>query len=328
MSSVLVTARIFGHLSDKSLDMFTRNGLDVVPNPYKGKGLSENELIGLIKGVDALLTGVDQVTAKVIRAADRLKVISKFGTGVDNIDLDAATENGIIVTNTPGMNANAVADMTFSLMLGIARKVTLAFDQVRAGRWSLIVGTEIWKKSLGLIGLGKIGKGVAIRASGFNMKLLAYDKFPDKKFAKERNIKLVTLNQLLQASDFISIHVPLTPDTENLIGKCQFEMMKTSAFLINTARGGIVDENALYDALVSGRIAGAAVDVLKEEPPKKNRLVELENFIITPHISSFTKEAIRNTERVSAQNIIDLLKGGHSPYIVNPEVLTRRRPLG
>ena len=319
MHSVLVTARIFGQISDQAFDVFRKNGLKVVPNPYRGKKLSEIELIELIGGVDALVSGLDQVTAKVIGASDQLKVISMFGTGVDHIDVKAATEKGIVVTNTPAVNSDAVADMTFALMLAISRKIPFAFDQIKEQKWPLIIGVEVCNKTLGLIGLGQIGKRVALRAAGFNMKILANKRFRDEPFINEKKIKLVPLNQLLRESDFVSIHVPLTPETRDLIGPDQFEIMQPTACLINTARGGIVDESALYDALKSGKIAGAAFDVLKEEPLKERRLLELENFILTPHISAFTREAIEKTEKLSAQNVVDVLKGHHCPNIINPE---------
>jgi len=324
MYKVLVTARIFGHLSDDSFDIFKNSGFEQAKNPYRGKGLSENELIELIGGVHGLLTGVDQVTAKVINTADELKIISKFGAGVDNIDVAAATQKGVVVTNAPGMNSDAVADMTFSLILSIARRIPFANDQVRKGNWPLIVGTEICNKTLGLIGLGQIGKRVAMRAGGFNMKILAYELLPDEQFVQELGIKLVPLNRLLQESDFVSIHVPFTSETKDLIKTEQLEMIKPTAYLINTARGGIVDENALHDALESGEIAGAAFDVFKEEPLREKALIELDNFIATPHISPFTKEAIENAEKLSAQNIIDVLKGQFPPFIVNPEVLNKK----
>jgi D-3-phosphoglycerate dehydrogenase len=318
-----VTARIFGQISDQAFDVFRKNGLEVVPNPYAGKGLSENELLELIGGVHGLLTGLDKVTAKVIFAADQLKVISKFGAGVDNIDVKAATEKGIVVTNTPAVNSEAVADMTFALMLAIARRIPFAFDRVKEQQWPLIVGVEVCNKTLGLIGLGQIGKRVAIRAGGFNMRILIHEKYPDNQFVQEHRIQLAPLNQLLRESDLVSIHVPLTPETKNLIGQEQFEMMRPTAFLINTARGEIVDENALYEALKCGKIAGAAFDVLKEEPLKERRLLELENFIVTPHISAFTKEAIEKTEKLSAQNVVDVLKGHHCHNIINPEAENR-----
>ena len=323
MHNVLVTARIFGQITDQAFEVFRKNGLKVVPNPYRGKKLSEIELIELIGGVDALVSGLDQITANVIGASDKLKVISTFGTGVDHIDVKAATEKGIVVTNAPAVNSDAVADMTFALMLTIARRIPFAFDQIKARKWPLIIGVEVCNKSLGLIGLGQIGKRVALRAAGFNMKILANESFPDESFINEKKIKLVPLNQLLRESDFVSIHVPLTPETHGLVGPDQFELMQPTAFLINTARGGVVDENALYDALKSGKIAGAAFDVLKEEPLKERRLLDLENFIVTPHISAFTKEAIEKTEKLSAQNVIDVLKGRHCPNILNPEAINR-----
>jgi D-3-phosphoglycerate dehydrogenase len=278
----------------------------------------------LIGGVHGLLTGVDQVTARVINAADELKVISKFGTGVDNIDVAAATQKGVVVTNVPGTNSDAVADMTFSLILSIARRIPYANYQIKKGNWPLIVGTEVCNKTLGLIGLGQIGKRVAMRATGFNMKILAYELLADEKFVQELGIKLVPLKRLLQEADFVSIHVPLTSETKNLIKTEQLEMMKPTAYLINTARGEIVDENALYGALESGKIAGAAFDVFKEEPLKEKALTELDNFIATPHISAFTKEAIENAEKLSAQNIIDVLRGRFPPFIVNPEAINKK----
>lgn len=321
MHRVLVTARMFGNDSDSAYDAFTRRGIAVAPNPYKGKGLSEDELIELIPGVQGLLTGVDQVSEKFIRAADELKVISKFGAGVDNIDISAATDKGIIVTRAPGTNSDSVADMAFALLFAAARKVVYAYDQIRSGQWPLILSTELWNKTLGIVGIGQIGKRVALRAKGFNMKVLASEIAPDETFVAEHNIELTDLNRLLEKSDFITIHTPLTDATRNLIDKKELEKMKPTAFLVNTARGGIVNEDALYDALTSNTIAGAAFDVLVDEPPVDRKLIGLDNFIATPHISAFTKEAITNMERLSAQNIIDVLQGRIPEHVVNPEVL-------
>jgi len=312
---------MFGNISDSAYDVFTERGIAIAPNPYKGKGLSEEELIELIPGVQGLLTGVDQVSEKFIRAADELKVISKFGAGVDNIDISAATAKGIVVTRAPGTNSDSVADMAFALLFAAARKVVYAYDQVRSGKWPLILSTELGNKTLGIIGIGQIGKRVALRAKGFNMKVLANDIEPDETFVKENNIELTDLSRLLEESDFITIHTPLTGETRNLIGKSELEKMKPSAFLVNTARGGIVNEDALYDALTSNTIAGAAFDVLVEEPPVDRKLIGLDNFIVTPHIAAFTREAIANMERLSARNIIDVLQGKIPEHVVNPEVL-------
>jgi len=321
MHKVLVTARIFGHVSDMAYNIFKTKGIEVAPNPYKGKGLSEDQLIELIPGVHGLLTGVDEVSEKFIQAADDLKVISKFGAGVDNIDVDAATDKGIIVTRAPGTNSDSVADMAFALLFAAARKVVYAYDQIRSGEWPLMLSTELWSKTLGIIGIGQIGKRVALRAKGFNMKVLASEIAPDEDFFNEQGIERVDLSRLLEESDFITIHTPLTDETRNLIDRKELEKMKPTAFLVNTARGGIVNEDALYDALISDTIAGAAFDVLEEEPPRDRKLIGLDNFIVTPHISAFTKEAIGNMERLSAQNLIDVLEGNTPPHVVNPQVL-------
>ncbi len=324
MHKVLVTVRIFANLSSNpAYDILKDKGIELVPNPYKGKGLSEDELMELIPGVHGLLTGVDQVTAKFIQASDKLRVISKFGTGVDNIDIKAATEKGIIVTKAPGMNSDSVADMAFALLFAIARRVPYASDKVKNGEWPLILGTEIWGKTLGIIGLGEIGKRVALRAKGFNMRVSVYEIEPDEEFIEDHKLEVVDLNRLLQESDFVSIHTPLLDDTRDLIGKKEIQRMKPDAFLINTARGGIVNEDALYDALTSGVIAGAAFDVLKDEPPADRKLIGLENFVGTPHISAFTKEAINNMARISAQNVVDVLEGKIPPFVANKEVLNR-----
>ena len=166
MHKVLVTARIFGHTSDKAYDIFKSKGIEIAPNPYKGKGLSEDELIELIDGVHGLLTGVDQVSEKFIQKADQLKVISKFGAGVDNIDIQAATQKGIVVTRAPGMNSDSVADMAFALLFAAARRVVYAYDAIKKGEWPLLLGTELWNKTIGIIGLGQIGKRVALRTKG------------------------------------------------------------------------------------------------------------------------------------------------------------------
>jgi D-3-phosphoglycerate dehydrogenase len=325
MPRVLVTARIFGHLSEEGFDIFRRKGIDLVPNPFRGKGLTEGQLVQLIGGVDGLLTGVDQVTRAVVEKADRLKVISKFGAGVDNIDVQAASDKGIIVTNAPGVNSDAVADMAFALIFAIARKVPFAVDRVKKGEWPLLVGTEVYGKSLGLIGLGEIGKRVARRACGFGMRIMACEISPDEAFLHETGVRLVALDTLLREADIVSIHVPLTGATKHLIGRKELSMMKPSAFLINTARGGIVDEDALYEALQSATIAGAGLDVLQSEPPKDLKLANLDNCVLTPHISPFTKEAIEGAERLSAQNIIDVLEGRSPTYIVNPQVLRSKQ---
>ena len=320
MKTVLVTARMFGHISEEAFDVFHEKGIKIAPNPYRGSGLNEDQLIELLPGVDVLLTGVDKVTEKVIERGDQLIGISKFGAGIDNIDVDAATRHGIIVTKTPGTNANAVADHAFALMLSVARKVNFAYSKIKNGEWPKLVSGEVWGKNLGLIGLGKIGQAVALRAKGFNMQILAYEPKPDSKFISENDIQLATLDQVLSDSDYISLHVPHNKQTDKLISDNEFQIMKPDAVIINTARGGVVDEVALYRALTDKGIAGAGLDVFEVEPPGDSPLLALDNFVATPHMGMFSKEAIQETEKLSAQNAIDVLEGKIPEHVVNPDV--------
>lgn len=317
MYRVLISARMFGLASDEAYKVFERKGYEIVHNPYKGKGLTEEQLLELIPGVDAIITGVDNITKKVIEAADKLKVISKCGVGVDNIDIEAATKKGIKVTTTPGTNPDSVADMAFALMLTAARRITDNSEKVRKGGWPLTLGTEVWGKTLGIIGLGNIGQRVAIRAKGFGMKIIAFEKYPNIQFIEDNKVSLAELDDLLRESDFITIHVPSTKETENIINKEKLSLMKSTAFLVNTSRGGVINEEDLYNTLKEGKIRGAAVDVLKQEPPKDSKLMTLDNFIATSHISAFTYEAIKRSEDLSSQNIFDILEGKGSPYLVN-----------
>jgi len=316
VSKVLISARFFGFLSDKNYNIFKDNNIEIIHNPYQGDALSEDKLLELLPGVNGLLTGVDQVSKRVIDNAKDLKVISKFGSGVDNIDLNAARGKGIAVTNVPHANENAVADMAFGLMLSIARNIPLAYKRVKEGKWPHMVGAEVYNKTIGIIGLGHIGQKIVRRAIGFNMNVLAFEKYPDYNFVKDKPVEFVELDRLLKESDFISIHCPLTEETRNLINKRELKLMKSSAFLINTARGGIVNEVALYVALLNKEIAGAAMDVFTEEPANDDRLINLQNFIATPHIAFCTKEAIENMESTSAQNIVDVLEGREPQYTV------------
>jgi len=321
MKKILVSARMFGEVSDEAYNIFHRGGYKIVHNPYKGKALDEKKLFELLPDVDGILTGLDDLNKKVINNFPKLKVISKFGVGVDNIDLKAATTNKIIVTNTPKANQEAVADLAFGLMICSARRITYIFNEVKKGNWNLAVGVELWGKTLGILGLGKIGKALALRAKGFNMRILIYDKYPDLKFIKENNIKLTSFDEILRKADFISIHLPFTSETRNLIGKKELKLMKNLAILVNTSRGGIVNEEELYLSLSSGMIFGAACDVFNSEPLKAdNKLLKLPNFVATPHIGAFTYESIRRAEEISAKNLIDALENKKPKYILNPEV--------
>jgi D-3-phosphoglycerate dehydrogenase len=264
-----------------------------------------------------MIIGIDELSAEIIEKADKLKVISKYGTGLDNIDLPMATKKKIIVTNTPQANVDAVADLVFGLILSLARRIPEADQKTKNGKWEKIIGKSVWKKTLGIIGLGKIGKQVVKRARGFQMNILGFDLIKDKKFASRYGIKYVSLEKLLQKSDYITIHLPLNDATHHLIDDKELGKIKKDAFLINTSRGGIVDEQALYKALRNNQLKGAALDVYSNEPPVESPLKELDNVIMTPHIGAYTEEAIENMGMQAAQNLIDVLEGRKPKNRVN-----------
>ncbi|SMB97247.1 D-3-phosphoglycerate dehydrogenase [Thermanaeromonas toyohensis ToBE] len=322
MFKILITARVFGRYSREPFQILERGNCQIVPNPWPGKKLKEAEMLSLVGNVDGIICGEDELTERVIAAAPQLKVISKFGVGVDKIDVAAATRRKIAVCNTPGANSESVADMTFCLLLGAARRIALADRQVRQGLWEPIVGLELWKKTLGIIGLGKIGKAVARRAKGFEMRILAYDTCPDIDFIQKEGIELVTLKELLSRADFISLHLPATPETKGLIGAEELALIKPGAILVNTARGDIIDEAALYTALKEGKLSGAGLDVFAEEPPNpSSSLFELPQVVVSPHSGAHTVEAIDRMGVMAAQNLVKVLKGEPPLAIVNPEVL-------
>ncbi|MCL4424060.1 MAG: phosphoglycerate dehydrogenase [Firmicutes bacterium] len=283
----------------------------------RDRPLTSEELAELIRDADAVIVGNDKVDAAAIGAAQRLKVISRYGVGFDNIDLVAASARGIVVTNTPGANDNSVADFAMALILACARGIPTATGLVKGGEWTRVFGVEVWQKTLGVIGVGRIGRGVVHRAGGFNMKVLCYDVIKKEQWAKTNRVTYACLEEVLQQSDFVTVHVPLLPSTRGLISRRELGMMKPSAYIINTARGGIVDEDALYEALVSGKIAGAALDVLEREPATDSPLVKLDNVLITAHMGGYTRDAVRNMGVMAAQNVVDVLTGAGSHFLVN-----------
>lgn len=305
---VLITPRSFASTSKRPLEMLEEKGYDIVKNET-GKPLNNREMSVLIKDVDGIIVGIDDLNGEIINQASKLKVISKYGVGVDNIDIEAATARGIAVTNTPAANNDAVADLAFGLMLALARRIPEADRETKAGNWKKIIGISVWRKKLGVIGLGKIGRQVVKRARGFEMDILGYDVYQDEDFASEYGVKYVSLETLLKESDYITIHTPLNDATRGLIGSKELEMMKEDAFLINTSRGGIIDERALYEALKSNKIKGAALDAYEKEPPEDSPLKELYNIIMTSHNGAYTEEAIANMGIQAAQNLIDVLEG-------------------
>jgi D-3-phosphoglycerate dehydrogenase / 2-oxoglutarate reductase len=278
-----------------------------------------------IAAADALIVrSATKVTAELLDKAPKLRVVGRAGVGVDNIDLEAATKRGVLVMSTPGGNAVSVAEHTFALLLALARQVSRLDKAIHEGRWekSSAAGTEVRGKTLGLIGLGRIGSEVAVRAEAFDMRVLGYDPFISEAAAREMNVELVPFDNLLAESDFISLHTALNPATQNFINAANIEKMKKGARIINAARGELIDEAALAEALKSGKLAGAALDVFAEEPPKNSPLVGLPNVIATPHVAGATTEAQEEVGTQVAVQIKDYLADGIIRNAVNLPALS------
>lgn len=271
----------------------------------------------------------DRIDEEIMNTATTLKVIANRAVGMDNIDVAAATKNGIVVSNTPGVLHESCADFTFGLMLSVARNITYGDRQIRAGEWKVFdqmpyQGFDVFGSTLGIVGLGTIGTAVARRASGFDMRVIYHSRTRKPEAEQELGVEwMPDLNSLLAESDYVSLHMPLSPDTVNYIGEKELNAMKSDAFLINTTRGRTVDPKALYNALSSNQIRGAAIDVTDPEPiPIDDPLLSLDNLLITPHISSASFATVRKMGLLATDNIIAHLTGGTMPSPVNPEVLS------
>ncbi|MEM3590977.1 MAG: glyoxylate reductase [Candidatus Bathyarchaeia archaeon] len=291
-------------------------------------------IVEKVRDVDALVTLLsDKIDAEVFNAASKLKIIAQMAVGFDNIDVEEATRRGIYVTNTPGVLTETTADFAWALLMAIARRVVEADRYVREGEWkvgwhpSMLLGRDIYGATLGLIGAGRIGSAVARRAKCFNMKILYYDVVRNPQIEKEAGAVFVPLDTLLRESDFISIHVPLTKETYHLIDAEKLKLVKKTAYLINTSRGPVVNEKALYEALKEGRLAGAALDVFEQEPlPADSPLLKLNNVILTPHIASASYETRSRMAEMVAENLIAFFDGKVPPNLVNPDVVKVKPP--
>lgn len=287
---------------------------------------SRRPLAELAVDANAFLVRVERITRSIIESAGALEVIAKHGVGCDNIDLQAANERGIPVVFTPGANSESVAEHALALMCAMAKRICVADFALKSGvpkNREALVGTELWGKTLGVIGLGRIGSEVARKChAAFGMRVVGFDPFVTVPQAQDLGVELTgDLERLLKEADFISIHAPLTPATRNLIGEQELRMMRPTSYLVNTSRGGIVDERALYRALTEGWIAGAALDVFVEEPPKRdNPLLQLENVIATPHIGGSTEEAMVRMATAAAEDILRVFAGERPKNVFNPEV--------
>lgn len=320
MAKVLIASAMLADKEMAFLNVLRDAGLEVV-YPSKRKQLNEEELMEALPGAVATLAGSENYSRRIIEAFPDLRVIARIGVGYDAVDVAAATENGVTVTVTPGANHESVAEHTFALMLALARGIVPQHSAISGGGWQRIVGVPLRDRTLGLVGLGRVGQAVAIRAVAFRMRVLAYDPMPDAAFAERNGIPLVSLERLLSESDFVSLHLPLTKATSGMIDGPALARMKPTAFLINTARGGIVHEDALVDALRAGWIAGAALDVFTEEPPPADHpLTKFENVICTAHTAGVDLQARDDMALLAARSVAALSLGNWSEAnVVNPE---------
>ena len=315
---VFVSSRSFGRYDPDPLKRL-QEVADVELNPY-GRSPTREELVNALRDAEGLLAGHDPVDRGILDAAPGLKIVARHGVGTDRIDLDEATRRKVLITWTPGANARAVAEYVFALVLGLFRHTPAACASMQAGQWDprAFMGRILYKKTLGIVGFGSIGRLVARMAQGFEMRVIAHDPFVDS----ATEVELCGLERLLQEADVVTLHCALTDDTRRLIDEDALSKMKPDAVLINTARAGVVDTQALCRAVGEGRIAGAALDVFDQEPPPQDDpLRSAPNVLATPHIAAYAREAISEMDRMCADDLIAFFTGKKPQYPLNPEVL-------
>ena len=308
MYEVVVISRSFKNVCCEARELLKENNCNVlelqdddVPNAA--------ELIKVLKNADGLIVSNININAEIIGSLEKMKVISKYGVGVDNIDIATAEKKGIAVMNTPGANTDAVADLAMGLIISIARHIPQANYSLKSGKWGTFLGHAVGGSVLGIFGLGKIGQALAQRAAGFKMRIMYSDQERIATAEKSLGCVYAQKEEIIKQADFISLHMPLSAETQNFIGKEELTMMKKTAYIINTARGPLIDETALYNALKTEQIAGAALDVFSNTLDKVQPLFELPNIITVPHMGAYTYEALKRTGMAAAKNIIAVLQG-------------------
>jgi D-3-phosphoglycerate dehydrogenase len=313
---VLVTSTSYGKNDARLRTELEAQVGEVIYNPT-GKPLTSAQVAELLPGIDGYIAGLDAIDANALKAANRLKVIARYGVGVDGVDLVVARQKGIVVTNTPGANSVSVAELALGLMLALARQIPEAVEAVRQGKWPRYAGLSLEGKTVGILGLGAIGKQLARRLAGFDCRLIAYDPFGDPTVAKQLNVGLTSLEAVLAQADFLSLHLPLMPETRCLVNEAFLGKMKKGAFLVNTSRGEVVDEEALLKALQSGHLRGVGLDAFTVEPPDpKNPLLLLPQVIATPHLGAMTDGATSNMGWFALRDCLAVLKGEEPVYKV------------
>ena len=319
---VLVTPTTFGMQDPALRSELEQTVGDVRYSPEK-RPLTASELTSLVNGIDGWIAGLDEIDASVIAAADRLKVIARYGVGFDRVDVAAATQRGIVVTNTPGANSAAVAELTIGLMLALARRVCQANQAVRSGQWPRISGVGLAGKTVGLVGFGSIGQEVARRLSSFGCRVLVADPYVSPKEVSACGAIWMSLDELLPVSDFVCLHAAATPVTSGIVDESFLRKMKPGAYLVNTARGELIDEAAVGHAIESGRLQGVALDCFRKEPPgTEHPLLRLPQVIVTPHTGAHTDEAVTAMGRMALDACLAVLRGQRPAHVVNPDVYT------
>ncbi len=323
MTKVLVAIPRVHEATRAGLERLQAAGCELVLNPH-GRTLREDELIAMLPGCFATIAGGERYSERVFAAAPELKVVARMGVGYDAVDVAAATRHGVAVAMGFGANHEAVADMAFALMAALSNRLFAYHQEVMERRWGGHFQPGLWRSTLGIIGLGRIGRALARRCRGFEMRVLACDPIADPAAAKAEGVELVELERVLREADFVSVHAPHSGETDKLVNAERLALMKPSAFLINTARGGLVDERALYEALAAGRIAGAGLDVFEVEPlPADSPLRSLANVILTPHCAGGSISAVALMTERCVDSIL-AIREGRSPgdeFLLNPEVL-------
>ncbi len=320
MPKVLIAPMTLANVQGPFVQVLREAGFELVYPPHAHQ-MTEEELLPALRGISASLAGSEPYTARVLDANPALRVIARAGVGYDAVDVAAATARGIAVCTTPGTNHDCVAEHTFSLLLGLTRNIVAQHLGVKSGAWPRGTNLPLRGRTLGIAGLGRIGKAVALRGEAFGMRLLAYEPYPDTAFAAAHHIELLPLDRLLAESDFVSLHLPLTPQSRRMINRETLARMKPTAFLVNTALGGLVCEADLAEALRAGRLAGAGLDVFEAEPPAKdNPLFQFDN-VVPPHAAGMDLQSRDDMARSAAEAIVSLSRGEWpAEKVVNPEV--------
>lgn len=313
---VLITATSYGKTDPRLKTDLEQTVGEVIYNTT-GKPLNSEDLRKLLPGIDGFIAGLDSIDRAALGGADCLKVISRYGVGVDNVDLNVAQEKGITVTNTPGANSASVSELTIGLILSLARHIPGSIAATRSGSWPRFTGISLEGKTIGLLGLGSVGKHVARRLAGFDCRLTAYDPLVDPAIAKTFRVELLSCDQVISQADFLSLHLPLLPETRAMVNQDFLAKMKPTAYLINTSRGELIDEQALLDALQASRLQGAALDVFpKEPPPPDHPLLKHPQVLATPHCAAHSDGAMNAMGWMALRNCLAVLSGQRPQYPV------------